>query len=393
MTSQTADELLNKVETSLVKVEAAQGSSVKLTKAENDFLVAVEKLRDFVTKVIQDPSDKDRSNLKAVFGGNCMRIAKGRAMVEASKSKLTEKSAKDPRVQGSLGIIETVEHVLRDVGLSEKLAEAQGASIPWRPPGEGGAAPPAPAPPVEQKAPPAPEPAPVPEPAPAPAPAPLAPAQPDMNPTLAAPKSAGTREVVVTSEAEKAPAQDDGGKHKVEVEMSVGLEGQSFDFGPDKTFNFMVPKFLAKVNLSVNPPFPDSVKAKPFEPEQVFTLSPPEMAKMVFDPAKNSPPGGKWTQTLKVHADLLDIPGECEVDIASKSTSPWGGEQLFEGKECTQMHYQVQIDGEFTMEQAAGSTSLGIDLTFSFACAISGAKTEGFSSDGAALPTPEPGSL
>ena len=95
----TADQLLTKLEQALVKLDAAQGSSVKLQKAEYDFLTAVEKFRDFITQVVQDTSDRDRRSFQSIFGGDCMRIAKGRAVIEASKTKLSERTA-EPAFKG-----------------------------------------------------------------------------------------------------------------------------------------------------------------------------------------------------------------------------------------------------------------------------------------------------
>jgi len=113
------DELLLKMEGSLGKVAAAQGSIVKLPKAELDILKHYEAARDLMQEAVKSP---DRTLLIAIFGGDCSRIARVRAVLEACE--FSEKMATDQRIQHTKDACETIEKVLADAGLGSQLKQA-----------------------------------------------------------------------------------------------------------------------------------------------------------------------------------------------------------------------------------------------------------------------------
>merc|ERR550525_1131808 len=67
-------------------------------------------------------SSQDRNMLAAVFGGDCMRISRINAVLEAVK--MSEMNAADQRLAGARGQCDSVEKVLEDMGLGLALRQA-----------------------------------------------------------------------------------------------------------------------------------------------------------------------------------------------------------------------------------------------------------------------------
>merc|ERR1719271_1818024 len=153
-TPESVDTLLDTIEKTLIKVQDAlpdgkAPSAVKLQRGEHDLLSFIEKARDTMMGCVQDKSDRDRKKMTELFGGDCVRISRMRAYLEATK--LSEKHSADQRLPMCISTCDIVERVLTEKGLGQRLQEANKRFIPWapRPQGAGGheAAPPsAPAP-------------------------------------------------------------------------------------------------------------------------------------------------------------------------------------------------------------------------------------------------------
>lgn len=113
------DQLLKSIEASLIKIDVAQGSIVKLPKAELDFLVHVEHLRDAIADILKSG---DRDTLKSIFGGDCVRTA--RLKTTLSAVRLSEMNANDQRLHTCQNSCQAVVDVLNDMDLGFVLEQA-----------------------------------------------------------------------------------------------------------------------------------------------------------------------------------------------------------------------------------------------------------------------------
>ena len=73
-TLEEVDVLIDRLESSIFKLDAAQGSAVKTMKAEVETLSNIESVSSAMKQFIS--RTKDRENLKAVFGGEKGKLAK-----------------------------------------------------------------------------------------------------------------------------------------------------------------------------------------------------------------------------------------------------------------------------------------------------------------------------
>lgn len=113
------DQLLKSMEASVIKIDVAQGSIVKLPKAELDFLVHVEHLRDAIADILKSG---DRDILKSIFGGDCVRTA--RLSTTLSAVRLSEMNANDQRLHTCQNSCQAVVDVLNDMDLGFVLEQA-----------------------------------------------------------------------------------------------------------------------------------------------------------------------------------------------------------------------------------------------------------------------------
>jgi len=121
-TLETLDGILKRMESALRCMHAAQGSVVKLPQTELDLLKQFEDARNLILSVLKGES-KNREVLRGVFGGDCTRISRIRAVLESAK--FSEMNAGDQRPLTCLKACESVEEVLKDLGLEPALARAQ----------------------------------------------------------------------------------------------------------------------------------------------------------------------------------------------------------------------------------------------------------------------------
>jgi len=361
------DTILTKLEAALVSVEKAQGSNVKLVKAETNLLTILEKFRDLTKAMTAKTTAEDRAKLCEVFGGNCERISRAEAMIKAVV--LTEKNALDPRLQQSLGNIDTIKVVLREKNLGAALDEAQGRNFPWRPPAGGVAEP------AEE---PKPEPAPAPAPAPVPAPAPA----PEPEPT----GGYQNDRVVITQDAEEMEDDEEADRNIV-CECAVKLDPK-VDWGPDDTILLEFgATTTASITTTIKPSLPGCEDLKiefpvPYDGGE-------DTLKFVFDPKGKTPAAGTFLTKAKHKVHIFDVPDTMGIQNSYKKVSPFGSKQLKVGKAVTEIHWQIKISSAtFTYEEIEDFNKVFLELTYDVNCSISGDKSKSFSSDGTELDKP-----
>jgi len=114
------DKRLDEMDKAFEKVQAAQGSTVKLPSAELNLLAVLEQLREAMLDALMAT---DRSRLTDIFGGSCVRLARIRAVLD--KLELSPMNASDQRLDTCLGAIESCEQVLVDLGFTDELHKAE----------------------------------------------------------------------------------------------------------------------------------------------------------------------------------------------------------------------------------------------------------------------------
>lgn len=115
------DHVIHMMLTAINKVKQAAGSFVKLPKAELDLLAQIEIARDVIMEVLKN--QYDRTLLHDIFGGDCARIVRIRAMCEGIT--FSQMNQGDQRLPTCLRACESVEKVLIDLGEGEALRKAQ----------------------------------------------------------------------------------------------------------------------------------------------------------------------------------------------------------------------------------------------------------------------------
>jgi hypothetical protein len=380
-TPEGIDAQVSKIETSIGKIKEAP-SAVKLGMLETNLMTYVEKTRDLTLAMIKDPEDMkiDRQGMVHIFGGDCIRISRMRACIEAvvlsDKWAKDRREAKGGRVDLALSAIDTVENILREKGLGKRLEEANGQCIPFVP-RFGGAAPapePAPAP--------KPEPYKAPEPAPAPAPAPAPKPEPKPEPKVEA-----SEKRIQTGAGGPRVELDRDKPRMVKVTITSELN-PSFDFGPKGTMVMGLPHVTVKVTTTVDPPFPPD--AKPFDEEQKFVIQIPSVDKVVFDPAAQTPAGGKVIAHASGSGKLLEFPEDIDAKFQAQTMAPWGSHCLIEGTKETHLQYECQAGCKPELAEGDdGQTELSVNLDVCFTAWLTGDKSAKFQPDGKPLPNPE----
>lgn len=134
VTASVVDELLEQIEAALPSshVEPLTRTRVRDRARVIDTVPLFGIARDLVMTSLTDPEDADRAKLQQVFGGDCVRLCRTRSYVEEAQRVLGcggaewlgSDSANDRRVPQCLDAVESVEAVLRDLGLGWQLQRA-----------------------------------------------------------------------------------------------------------------------------------------------------------------------------------------------------------------------------------------------------------------------------
>jgi len=101
-------------------------SSVGFTTAALNLLPHLESSRDFMQQLLEHETGNTRCLLQTTFGGDCIRIAHIRSVVEATQALLQRsKFDNDNRITECLAQCKSVEGLLKDIGLGVTLGKAQ----------------------------------------------------------------------------------------------------------------------------------------------------------------------------------------------------------------------------------------------------------------------------
>jgi len=115
------DNVLDRMVAVVARVKNSQGSVVSLPKAELDLLAQIELARDLMMEALRNQND--RTLLRDIFGGDCARLVRIRAICESIAFSDMNKS--DQRLPTCLRACESVEKVIIDLGDGDALRKAQ----------------------------------------------------------------------------------------------------------------------------------------------------------------------------------------------------------------------------------------------------------------------------
>jgi hypothetical protein len=121
------EDLVAMLESALQKVNAAANlGHVKVQRTEANLFGLLPEVRDIMLKALQDTSDTDRARLIMLFGGDCTRLVRIRAVLDAM-SYSVKAVAEDKRAKETFSTcvraLESVEAVLKDLGQGKTKGE------------------------------------------------------------------------------------------------------------------------------------------------------------------------------------------------------------------------------------------------------------------------------
>mmetsp|Transcript_74603 Transcript_74603/g.123669 ORF Transcript_74603/g.123669 Transcript_74603/m.123669 type:complete len:556 (-) Transcript_74603:161-1828(-) len=120
-TPEAFDDLLENMEDAFCELEAAQVNVVHLPEAELNLLEELEVACNFMNRILQLP--EGTGDLEKVFGQDCARISRIRAVLDAAQ--LSDTNAHDERFQACSSACEAVEKLLQARGLAFTLRRTQ----------------------------------------------------------------------------------------------------------------------------------------------------------------------------------------------------------------------------------------------------------------------------
>eukprot|EP00439_Symbiodinium_sp_Y106_P039084 s3465_g4.t1 len=121
------DGILVKLELALSKAGGVQLGTVRLQRWELDVAAHMEAARNLMMAVLQSENEH-RTVLQHVFGGDCLRISRARAVVESTLQ--LGLCSRQGRATDCLRACESVEQVLGDLGLGFSLRSSVSLQIP-----------------------------------------------------------------------------------------------------------------------------------------------------------------------------------------------------------------------------------------------------------------------
>lgn len=146
-------------------------------------------------------------------------------------------------------------------------------------------------------------------------------------------------------------------------------------------FRFELGPIMVRLRTECNPPPPHSGHGPPFKPYEEFVVDMPEMNDLIFDPARQLPPGAQANATIQKRGAVLEVPQTVGLDAVLKANSPHGALILEDIQVVNDMkqkvaentlQYRLQVDGQLSTNKVQGSSAhrLEVDLTFHFHCQL-----------------------
>jgi len=158
----------------------------------------------------------------------------------------------------------------------------------------------------------------------------------------------------------------------------------AFDFGPGGTMVMEMSHIMVNISTTCEPAWPSNAPA--FPPTQDFKIPTDDLKKIVFDPDKPADMPGGTVQTAVVGQGEIcsNVPDWLTVQVQRQTMAPWGSHKLLEGKNETELHYEVEVESTVSMGDGPtdDSSSIGIGLSVKFTGWLTGHKSAVFQPDG-----------
>mmetsp|Transcript_98142 Transcript_98142/g.179824 ORF Transcript_98142/g.179824 Transcript_98142/m.179824 type:complete len:899 (+) Transcript_98142:62-2758(+) len=127
LTAPAVDDLVEELETTLQQIESCEGGMVKLRNAEITLVETMKRAARLMRRSLRESTGTDRGLIISLFGGDCLRIARIRQVIE--DARFTSSIGGEETKQDCLEACLSVEKVLNDIGWSvaQALARAKKA--------------------------------------------------------------------------------------------------------------------------------------------------------------------------------------------------------------------------------------------------------------------------
>jgi len=167
-------------------------------------------------------------------------------------------------------------------------------------------------------------------------------------------------------------------QHQVHVEVIPEIQ-PNFSRIQNGAFRFELGPIMVRLRTECNPPPPHNSHGPPFKPYEEFVVDMPEMNDLIFDVARQMPPGAQAMASIQKRGAVLEVPQTVGLDAMLKANSPHGALILEDIQVVNDMkqkvaentlHYRLQVDGALSTNKVQGSNAhrLEVDLTFHFHC-------------------------
>jgi len=143
-----------------------------------------------------------------------------------------------------------------------------------------------------------------------------------------------------------------------------------------------LPFMTVSVSTSIHPPLLDTDVDLP--PMLQLNVPLPAMSELLFDPVRKEPKNGRCEVSSSQHFGLMEISADIGASLRTRSQPLRGLLQLQTGQnEMTAVNFKGEVLGRFSM--VPGKRAVSLDLEYKVVCALSGAGSAAFTSDGQSL--------
>jgi len=180
----------------------------------------------------------------------------------------------------------------------------------------------------------------------------------------------------------------------VELGMKISPE---LDWGKqDGTFKLKFPaEGIATFKSTCKPELPKHKDLKEYPNPYEKLLAEFKGIEVLMDPSSPDygPNGseGIFTKEVSCEVELMEIPEDIEAKVGSRVLQPWGQKKLKEGNDITEVHYEVEIEEQFELNEKNDDINiLSMTLTYKFVAKLTGVGSAKFKKDGKPRDPPPP---